>query len=67
MADVEPGEKVDQPSPTPPRLDRVGVPGGMDTTRFSNGAGGPRENVTHVCRRVLLDVRGIVRVLEAFV
>ena len=46
MADVEPGEIVDQPSPTPPRLDRVGMPEGRDTTRFSNGAGGPRKNVT---------------------
>ena len=48
MADLEPGEIVDQPSPSPPRLDRVGVPEGMDTTRFSNGAGGPRENVTNI-------------------
>ena len=46
MADVEPGEIVDQPSPTPPRLDRVGLSEGRDTTHFSNRAAGPRENVT---------------------
>ena len=46
MADVEPGEISDQASPTPPRLDRVGLSEGRDTTRFSNGAEGPRENVT---------------------
>ena len=46
MADVEPGEIVDQPSPTPSRLDRVGMSEGRDTTHFSNRAAGPRENVT---------------------
>ena len=41
MTDLEQGEIADQASSTPPRLDRVGLSEGRDTTHFSNGAEGP--------------------------
>ena len=46
MDDLEAGEIVDQPGPTPPRLNQAGVLANTDTTHYSNGARAGRENVT---------------------